>query len=106
MLMPDIHTIYQLSNAEIVGELGAMFRTYRINANLTQQEVAEQAGISTVTLRSFEGGKAANITMGNFLACLRVIRRLEAVADLLPEQPVSPYTLSQKNTKQRVRHGK
>lgn len=108
MIMLNANTINELSNAEIVHELGAMFRIYRIYAHMTQQEVAEQAGISVVTLRSFEGGKATNITMGNFLACLRAINQLETVADLLPEMPVSPYDIVQKtsNTQKRVRHGK
>ena len=101
-------TIYGLSNAEIIQSLGSQFRTYRLNANLTQKEVAEKAGVSVITIRTFETGKSTNITMTNLLALLRAIDSLEGVTDMLPEIPISPYQLLRLQSKQRkrVRHGK
>ena len=97
-----------MSNAAVVQALGAQFRTYRIRARLTQQEVAQRAGVSVLTVRSFELGRAVNITIGNFLSLLRAIDQLSVVADVLPEVPISPYLLSELGKKQpkRVRHGK
>ena len=51
------------------------------------------SGVSLITLRQFENGKAYNINMGNFLALLRVVDCLEEVDDLLPEIPVSALSL-------------
>ena len=101
-------TIYGLSNAEIIQSLGSQFRTYRLNANLTQKEVAEKAGVSVITIRTFETGKSTNITMTNLLALLRAIDSLEGVTDMLPEIPISPYQLLRLQSKQRkrVKHGK
>jgi len=55
-----------------------------------------------------EKGKAYNINMGNFLALLRVVDCLEQMDDLLPEIPVSAYTMEQIMNKKpkRIRHGK
>ena len=75
---------------------------------LTQKEAAERAGVSLITLRKFENGKAYNINMGNFLSLLRVVGCLEQVDGLLPEIPVSAYAMDRLlgNKPKRIRHGK
>lgn len=100
--------IYSLSNSEIIQSLGMQYKTYRLSMNMTQKEVAEKAGVSLITLRSFETGKATNITMSNLLALLRVIDHLGSIVDILPDIPISPYQLQKLHAKQkkRVRHGK
>ncbi len=101
------NNILGMSNAEIVQMLGEQFRDYRINANLTQQEVANKVGVSIITIRNFETGKVRNITLQNLLSLLRVVGRLDAVNELFPPIPLSPYKLSKVATKpQRVRHAK
>ena len=52
-----------MSNSDIVRVLGRRFKEYRLAGNMTQEEVANQAGVGLVTLRNFEKGKAYNITM-------------------------------------------
>ncbi len=96
------------SNAEIIRQLGERFKEYRLTCQLTQQEAADKAGMSIVTLRQFENGKTHNITMNNFLGLLRAVSCLENIQELLPEIPLSPYTMQQiiKNKPKRVRHGK
>ena len=100
--------IYSLSNTEIIQSLGVQYKSYRLNANLTQKEVAEKAGVSLITLRAFETGKATNITMGNLLALLRAINNLECITEILPEIPISPYLLARllKKQRKRVKHKK
>ena len=100
--------IQSLSNTEIIQSLGAQYKSYRLNANLTQKEVAEKAGVSLITLRAFETGKATNITMGNLLALLRAINNLECITEILPEIPISPYLLARllKKQRKRVKHKK
>lgn len=106
--MNDPSNILALSNAEIIMKLGRRFKEYRLSCQLTQQEAADKAGMSVVTLRQFENGKTYNITMANFLALLRAIDCLDQVKELLPEIPVSPYVMNRlmKNKPKRVRHGK
>lgn len=100
--------ITAMSNAAIVQELGLQYRTYRLRAHLTQQEVATHAGVSLLTLRAFEQGRATNITMSNFLSLLRTIGQLGNMAEVLPDVPISPYLLSELNGRlpKRIRHGK
>ena len=97
-----------MANPEIIVELGRRFKEYRLTYRLTQKEAAEKAGVSLITLRQFENGKAYNINMGNFLALLRVVDCLEQMDDLMPEIPVSAYTMERIMNKKpkRIRHGK
>lgn len=92
----------------VIVELGRRFKEYRLTYRLTQKEAAEKAGVSLITLRQFENGKAYNINMGNFLALLRVVDCLEQMDDLMPEIPVSAYTMERIMNKKpkRIRHGK
>ena len=92
--MTTNHITQAMANPEIIVELGRRF--------------AEKAGVSLITLRQFENGKAYNINMGNFLALLRVVDCLEQMDDLMPEIPVSAYTMERIMNKKpkRIRHGK
>lgn len=102
------HITQAMANPEIIVELGRRFKEYRLTYRLTQKEAAEKAGVSLITLRQFENGKAYNINMGNFLALLRVVDCLEQMDDLMPEIPVSAYTMERIMNKKpkRIRHGK
>ena len=106
--MTTNHIPQRDSNPEIIVELGRRFKEYRLTYRLTQKEAAEKAGVSLITLRQFENGKAYNINMGNFLALLRVVDCLEQMDDLMPEIPVSAYTMERIMNKKpkRIRHGK
>lgn len=98
----------ELNNAALVKELGIRFKQYRINYRLTQEQVAEQAGMSVVTLRNFENGKLYNLTLVNFLGLMRVLHRLDKVDDLLPEIPLSAYEMEKilNRRPKRIRNGK
>lgn len=106
--MNELNHIYGMSNAEIIMTLGKRFKDYRISMQLTQRELADRCGISLLTLRKFETGQAANITMSTFIALLREVRELDSLKDILPELPVSPYDMAKMEKKKpmRVRHGK
>ena len=94
--MTTNHITQAMANPEIIVELGRRFKEYRLTYRLTQKEAAEKAG------------KAYNINMGNFLALLRVVDCLEQMDDLMPEIPVSAYTMERIMNKKpkRIRHGK
>ena len=106
--MTTNHITQAMANPEIIVELGRRFKEYRLPYRPTQKEAAEKAGVSLITLRQFENGKAYNINIGNFLALLRVVDCLEQMDDLLPQIPVSAYTIERIMNKKpkRIRHGK
>lgn len=99
--------IYALSNTELIRGLGLRFKTYRIQCRLTQGEVAEQTGVSVPTIRGFENGKTANVSLQVLLSLMRAIGQLEQIEQLLPELPENPKDVFfRKATPKRVRHGK
>ena len=100
--------MYAQSNSSIIQGLGARVREYRIRMRLTQEELAQKAGVSALTLKKLETGKALNINMNKFLAILRALHQLESINDILPELPVPPsvYRKYQQNIPKRVKHGK
>lgn len=83
--------LYGKSNYEIVAALGSRFRSYRIALRLTQKEVAQQAGVSVLTLARFEHGNASAIGLSHFVGLMRAVGQLEAIAASVPEIPDSLY---------------
>lgn len=98
---------YEYSTPELVRLLGLRFKEYRMRCNLTQREVAEQSGIGLTTIHKFENGTAGNLSLSTFILLLKVIGQVNALDDLLPDLPESPYLIRKENKKaQRVRHAK
>lgn len=100
--------LYAKSNSSIIQDLGMRVRDYRLKARLTQEELAEKAGVSSLTLKKFETGKSTNINMSSFVAILRALQQLESINNILPELPLPPTILRQyqQNKPKRIRHGK
>ena len=97
--------LYEYSTPELVRLLGARFKEYRMRCNLTQKEVAELSGIGMTTIHKFESGNAGNISLSTFILLLKVVGQINALDDVLPELPESPYLLRKSEKKaQRIRH--
>ena len=96
---------YGYSTPELVRLLGSRFKDYRMRCNLTQKEVAEQSGIGLTTIHKFENGTAGNLSLSTFILLLRVVGQVNALDDVLPELPESPYLVRREEKKaQRIRH--
>lgn len=95
------YMIYDFSDAEIIQEMCQKLKSMRLSCCLSQQEFAEKCGMSIITIKRIESGKANDITMGTLLKIMRVSGTLEGVVDLLPDLPASPYLINEK-TGQRV----
>ncbi len=99
--------LYEYSIPELVRLLGARFKEYRMRCNLTQKEVAQQSGVGLTTIHKFENGTAGNVSLSTFILLLKVVERINALDDLLPELPESPYLVRKDEKKaQRIRHSK
>ena len=97
--------LYEYSTPELVRLLGSRFKDYRMRCNLTQKEVAEQSGIGLTTIHKFENGTAGNLSLSTFISLLRVVGQVNALDDVLPELPESPYLVRREEKKaQRIRH--
>ena len=97
--------LYEYSTPELVRLLGARFKEYRMRCNLTQKEVAELSGIGLTTIHKFDSGNAGNISLYTFILLLKVVGQINALDDVLPELPESPYLMRKSEKKaQRIRH--
>ncbi len=52
--MADINNWYAMSDPAILKELGQKIKAFRLQKNLTQQEMAGKAGLSRVTISETE----------------------------------------------------
>lgn len=90
-----------LTDDAVLGELGARIASRRLERQLTQAQVAEQAGIGKRTLERLEAGQSSQL-----MTLIRVLRVLELTAGLeqmLPESPPSPMDLLKREGKTRQR---
>lgn len=95
-----------LSDDAILGELGQRLSRYRIDANLTQQALAEKAGISKSTLERIEAGAPSQLP--NLIRVLRALEMLSLLDVALPPLTQRPMALlrNQRKLPQRVRSRK
>lgn len=94
------------SAPELVRMLGSRFKDYRLRANMTQKEVAEMAGLSSLTIYRFENGTVTNISLSTFLLLMKAVGCINDIENVMPEQPKSPYLYKENKKMQRVRHKK
>jgi transcriptional regulator with XRE-family HTH domain len=92
-----------LTDAAILKELGARLERRRIDANLTQAELSEEAGISKRTLERIEAGDSTDFVM--LVRVLRTLKLIEGLDSLIPDQPQSPIALLKQKGRERKRAG-
>lgn len=84
------------NDSEILRELGARLRAYRLQQNIPVADLARRAGLSKTTLTKVEAG--ADFRLGTLLALLRALGRLDALDSVLPAPLVSPLNLMREGT--------
>jgi transcriptional regulator with XRE-family HTH domain len=86
----------------VLGELGARIARLRLERNLTQAQLAAQAGIGKRTVERLETGAVATQLSG-FLRVCRALGLIERVEMLVPEPVPSPVARLKSGGKQRQR---
>jgi transcriptional regulator with XRE-family HTH domain len=101
----DMNTDRRRTTTEWLEELGTALRARRIEAGLTQDELADRADVSIGALKNLETGSGANLT--TLVKTVRALGREDWLAALAPKAPqVSPmqlYRERQGHARQRVR---
>ena len=87
----------------LLAALGARLAGIRVARNMTQAQLAAEAGLGLRTVQRLEQGAAATHLSG-FLRVCRVLGLLDQLDALIPEPAVSPITQLklQKNRRQRA----
>ena len=87
--MPSIIGI--TTDDEIIEELGARLRAYRLQQNTEVAEVASRTGLNRNTIQNAESGK--NPRLSTIVRLLRAYGRLENLDSFLPPPSISPLEL-------------
>lgn len=90
-----------LTDEVILVELGERIARYRLDLQLTQADVAEQAGIAKRTLERIEAGSSAQMT--SIIRILRVLDLFSGLDDLIPASEPRPMDLLKSKGKIRQR---
>ena len=92
----------QLTNPEILRELGARLKAYRLQQNVPVEELAARAGLSKTTIVNAEAGR--NPRLETVVRILRGLRKLDTLEGFLPEPTVSPIELLERGSKTPRKH--
>ncbi len=77
-----------LSDEAVLHELGARLGQLRLDRNLSQQQLADEAGISRHTLMRLEAGHS--VTLSALVRVLRALDLLQGLETLVPQPLPSP----------------
>ncbi|HTI71843.1 MAG TPA: helix-turn-helix transcriptional regulator [Candidatus Limnocylindria bacterium] len=92
----------ELTDETALQELGARLARVRLDRNLNQAQLAEQAGVSKRTVERLEAGTVGTQLSG-FIRVCRVLGLIERFGLLAPEPEVSPMEQLRLRGKQRKR---
>ena len=92
--------INTMSSSAICKQMGHRLKQARLNANRTQKEVSDRAGISITAVQSAERGEAL---LETFVSVLMALDRVEQINNFLPEQEISPLQMMKLQGKKRQR---
>ncbi|HVC02142.1 MAG TPA: helix-turn-helix transcriptional regulator [Steroidobacteraceae bacterium] len=93
----------ELTDRAVLREFGDRLERRRIDAGLTQAQLAEEAGISKRTVERIAAGHS--IDFGMLLRVLRVLKLLEALDQLVSDLPQSPLVILDGRGRARKRVG-
>lgn len=81
----------QLPDAAVLRELGARAARIRLERNLTQARLAQEAGVHRNTVDRFEGGNS--ISLLNLVRIMRALELIPELANVFPQREPSPVEL-------------
>ena len=91
----------QLVDEAILRELGGRLARFRLERNMTQAELANEAGVSKRTIERMEAGGATQLV--NLVRVCRALGFVEGFETLIPEPVPSPVAQLKLRGKERKR---
>ena len=92
-------SITEMTDQEVLHEMGRRIREYRLARNLTAEALADRTGLSIGTVLNAEKGR--NPKLETVVRILRVLGRLENLNAFLPEPTVSPMDLLKRGSRKK-----
>ena len=92
---------YGQSDKAILRDLGQRLRQARLRRNLSQQELADRAGLNRTTISEYERG--ASTSTLTLVQVLRALEMLDELAGFLPDPGPGPLELARHQGHQRQR---
>ena len=77
-----------LADGMILGKIGARLKAIRLKQNITQQRLAEEAGLSLSSVKKIESGEIKSFDA--LLRVLRILGKLDVLQPLVEEEQLSP----------------
>jgi transcriptional regulator with XRE-family HTH domain len=90
------------SDVAISGYIGAFIKQSRLNANMSQQQLATAAGVNRSTIVLFESGKQS-VSLLTLIQILRALDLLQLLAVFDSKPQISPLVLAEQEMKLRKR---
>ncbi len=93
-------TLYGQSDNSLLRGLGERLRRARLRRNLSQQQLADRAGVNRTTISQYERG--ASTSTLTLVQVLRALEMLEEWDGFLPEPGPSPLDLARRQGSHRT----
>ncbi len=90
-----------LTDESALSELGMRLERIRLERNLTQRQLAAEAGVAYKAIQRIEAGESVKLT--SFIRVLRGLGLLAALDQLVPEPTPSPIELLKLHGRRRQR---
>ena len=94
-------SFYGMSDRAVLREIGHRLKRHRLRRNLTQQKLADRAGVSRTTISDMERGEPFQVL--TLIQALRALKALEAIEAFLPDPGISPLQLAKLKGRERQR---
>ena len=93
----------EMSDSEILRQIGTALKSMRLSQNKTQAQLAESAGLNRWTISQIEKGESVSLT--SLIPILRALNSLQILENFTSEEEISPleYAKLKKQKRQRVR---
>lgn len=86
---------YAMSDSAIVTEIGSLIKRIRLQKNITQQQLADKAGLYRSTISEMENGRASSLL--SFIVVLRGLEKLDTLNPLCDIPVISPLKMARKD---------
>ena len=89
--MRDMMQFYEMTNHQILKEIGSRIKKKRLSKNMSQEYLASRAGLSRRTIGLAESNGCVGLKV--IICILRVFKNLEDLNLLFPEESLSSIEL-------------